>query len=102
MCVTDRLSKAPLQLAAVEDNLLRMYRLDCREWDNEFPRILHVDHKFGSAVRRNRSNRTELLTTVRNKRLITYLYRFSHNSFLRNSFSLRSSSLHNYESCCSC
>src|SRR5882724_10406529 len=64
VCVTDRLSKAPLQLAAVQDNLLRMYRLDCREWDNEFPRILHVDHKFGPAVRRNRPNRSELLTAV--------------------------------------
>ncbi len=64
VCMTDRLSKAAFQLATVQDNLLRMYCLDCREWDNEFPRILHVDHKFGPSVRRNRPNRAEFLTTV--------------------------------------
>jgi hypothetical protein len=41
-----------------------MYCLDRRERHDEVPGILHIDHKFGPAVRRNRPNRAELLTTV--------------------------------------
>src|SRR5262245_27794253 len=97
VCVTDRPSKPPLQLGAVQDNLLRMYRLDCGERHDEFPCILNVDHKFRSAVRRHRSNRTELLTAVRNKRLISYFDRLLHDSVLRNFFRLTSTSPRNLD-----
>jgi hypothetical protein len=54
--VTNRLSKATLQLVAAQDDLPRMYSLYYRERHDEIPRILHIDHQFGSAVRRNRPN----------------------------------------------
>src|SRR5262249_30387293 len=84
VCVTDRPSKLPPQLGAVQDDLLRMYRLDCGEGYNKFASILHVNHKLGPPGRRNRSNCAELLTSISNKRLISYLDRFLHNSVLRN------------------
>src|SRR5262249_8195145 len=45
VCVTDRPSKPSLQLGAVQDNLLRVYRLDCGEGHDEAPGILHCYHR---------------------------------------------------------
>jgi len=41
-----------------------MYSLDRGERHNEVPGILHIDHKFGPAVRRNLPNCAEFLATV--------------------------------------
>src|ERR1041384_5545110 len=89
--MTNRLSKAILQHIAAQDDLLRMYSFYRRERHDEIARIFYVDHQFGSAVRRDCTNRAELLTTVRHKGLKSYLDGFSHNPSsegFRNSFSL--------------
>src|ERR1044071_5805137 len=67
--MTNRLSKAILQHIATQDDLLRMYSFYRRERHDEIARIFYVDHQFGSAVRRDCTNRAELLTTVRHKGL---------------------------------
>jgi hypothetical protein len=88
VCVANRLSKATLQLAATQDDLLRMYCLDRRERHDEVPRILYVDHKFRPAVRGDLTDSAEFFPTIGDKRLIPYLDHFSHDSVLLNSFSL--------------
>ena len=62
--MADCLSQTVLQLAAVQDDLLRM---DCRdgiEWHNEVPRIFDVDHQLRPAVRCYLTDSAEPLVTV--------------------------------------
>jgi hypothetical protein len=77
------LSKATVQLTAIQDDLLRMHCLDRIERNDEVARILDVDHKLGPAGWRNLADSAELLATVGSKRLVSYLDMFWHDSLLR-------------------
>jgi hypothetical protein len=50
MCVTDRLAKPTVELAARQDDLLRMNCLDGIQWDHEVTGIFDVNGQL-SAVR---------------------------------------------------
>ena len=62
--VAYRLSKAMVQLAASQNDLLRMNGLDRRERHDELASILYIDHKFGPAVRGDFPNCAEFLAAV--------------------------------------
>jgi hypothetical protein len=81
--VANRLSKATVQLAALEDDLLRMHGIDGIKRDEEesIVRILNVHDQ---TVWRNLPNRAKRLVPIRNENLVTYFDFLSHNSLLPN------------------
>jgi hypothetical protein len=56
VCVADRVTKAAVELGAVQDDLLRMHRIDGAQWDREVTGILDVDYKLGPAAWRSESS----------------------------------------------
>src|SRR5947207_3168922 len=76
VCVADRSPKAAVQLAAVEDDLLGMHRLDRIQRDTELAGILHVHHQ---AIRRYVPDRPELLGPIGHERLVADFDRLSHD-----------------------
>src|SRR2546426_12575556 len=74
--VANRWPKAAVQLAAVEDDLLGMYRLDSIQWNTEVSCILHV---YDQTVRRYLSDRAELLVPVGHEGLVPDFDRLSHD-----------------------
>src|SRR2546425_6095255 len=76
VCVANRSPKAAVQLAAVEDDLLGMYRLDSIQWDTELARILHVHDQ---TVRRYLPDRAELLAPIGHEGLVPDFDRLSHD-----------------------
>src|SRR6266436_9199098 len=76
VCVANRSPKAAVQLAAVEDDLLGMYRLDSIQWDTELARILHVHDQ---TVRRYLPDRAELLAPIGHESLVPDFDRLSHD-----------------------
>src|SRR2546426_2206603 len=75
VCVANRSPKPAVQLAAVEDDLLGMYRLDSIQWDTELARILYVHDQ---TVRRYLPDRAELLVPIGHEGLVPDFDRLSH------------------------
>src|SRR5438093_959334 len=64
------------QLAAVEDDLLGMHRLDGIQRDTELACILHVHHQ---TIRRHVPDRAELIVAIGNEGLVPDFDRLSHD-----------------------
>jgi hypothetical protein len=65
-----------------------MGSLDGFERHDEVPRMLDVDHQLRPAVRGDLPHRAEHLATIRNKPLISYCDRVSHDAVLRSAGSV--------------
>src|SRR5437016_9928645 len=76
VCVADRCPKPTVQLAALEDHLLGMHRLDGIQRDAELAGILDVHHE---TIRRYAPDRAELLTPIGHERLVPDFDRLSHD-----------------------
>src|SRR6188508_919892 len=69
MRVPDRPPQLPIELVAVDDDLLRMDGLDRGERDREIAGILDVDDQFRPPVRADLANGTEGLVVVGDEHL---------------------------------
>src|SRR5437762_4590742 len=76
VCVADRSPETAVQLAAVEDDLLGMHRLDSIQRDTELACILHVHHQ---TIRRYVPDRAELIVSIGNEGLVPDFDRLSHD-----------------------
>src|SRR5262249_30011140 len=80
----DRFPQATLQLAAIQDDLLRMDRLDRVERYNEITRVLDVDYQLRPPMRRHLTDSPEFLAAIRDKGLISHFDVLSHMAILQN------------------
>src|SRR6185295_13091678 len=69
MRVPDRPAQLPIELVAVDDDLLGMDGLDRAERDREIAGILDVDDQFRSPVGPDLANSTEGLVVIRDEHL---------------------------------
>src|SRR5579862_7474833 len=76
----DRMAKLAIQLGAVEDDLLRMHRLDRADRNRELARIFDVDDQLGPAAGSNLANGAELLAAIGNKSLESNFDFFLHDA----------------------
>src|SRR5439155_6671526 len=74
----DRPPKPHVQLAALENHLLSVDRSGGFERNEKVPRILHIDYEHRLVVRRYLTDRAELLTAIRNERLVSDLDVLAH------------------------
>jgi hypothetical protein len=74
----DRPPKPHVQLAALENHLLSVDGSNGFERNEKVPGILYVDHEHRFAVRRYLTDRAELVTAIRNERLVSDLYVLVH------------------------
>src|SRR5947199_6684765 len=76
VCVADRSPKAVIKLLALEDDLLRVYRLDSIQRDTELACILHVHQQ---PIRRDVPYRAELFATIGHEGLVSDFDLLSHD-----------------------
>src|SRR2546427_13098511 len=78
--VADGFPQATVQLAAIQDDLLRMDGLNSVERHNEITPVLAVDHQLGPPVRRHLTDGAEFLAAIRYEGLIANFDVFSHDA----------------------